>query len=281
MKLSLIGLGLLGSALAERLFSAGFDVFGFDIAPDRLEAFSRLGGHPAPSAGAAAQASRILLCLPDTPQVEEVLAEIVPRLDPGTVVIDTTTRAPRETSITADRLAPVGVTYVEAPLLGSSEDVRGGRAFVLTGGPRDVVQSCSDVFRAIARDQYHVGPVGAAATTKLVVNLVLGLHRAVLAEGLRLAEKSGLDPRVTLDILRAGAAYSRVMDTKGDKMLARDFTPQARLAQHLKDVGLIADLAAAVNAQIPLSNLHRQLLESLVAKGHGPEDNSAILRAFL
>ena len=115
---------------------------------------------------------------------------------------------------------------------------------------------------------------------KLVVNLVLGLNRAVLAEGLALARSCGLDPSAALEILRAGPAASRVMDVKGAKMLSGDFTPQARLAQHLKDVHLILKMGQDCGARLPLSALHRDLLEGLAAQGYHDADNSAIIRAF-
>jgi 3-hydroxyisobutyrate dehydrogenase-like beta-hydroxyacid dehydrogenase len=115
---------------------------------------------------------------------------------------------------------------------------------------------------------------------KLVVNLVLGLNRAVLAEGITLAEALALEPRQTLDILRASAAYSRVMDAKGPKMLEGDFAPQARLSQHLKDVRLILEAAQRTGAALPLSLLHRELIERACAAGLGPLDNSAIIEAF-
>jgi 3-hydroxyisobutyrate dehydrogenase-like beta-hydroxyacid dehydrogenase len=115
---------------------------------------------------------------------------------------------------------------------------------------------------------------------KLVVNLVLGLNRAVLAEGLALARSCGLDPSAALEIPRAGPAASRVMDVKGTKMLSGDFTPQARLAQHLKDVHLILKMGHDCGARVPLSALHRDLLEGLAAQGYHDADNSAIIRAF-
>ena len=115
---------------------------------------------------------------------------------------------------------------------------------------------------------------------KLVVNLVLGLNRAVLAEGLALASRAGLDLPTVLDVLRSGAAYSRIMDSKGQKMLQRDFQPQARLVQHLKDVRLILAEGQRVGARLPLSEIHRQLLQQVVDLGGGDEDNSAVLRAY-
>jgi 3-hydroxyisobutyrate dehydrogenase-like beta-hydroxyacid dehydrogenase len=115
---------------------------------------------------------------------------------------------------------------------------------------------------------------------KLVLNLVLGLNRAVLGEGLAFARACGIDESVALDILRAGPSWSKVMDTKGEKMLTGDFEPQARLAQHLKDVRLILEAGRQSNAMLPLSKLHEQLLDELVQAGYGDLDNSAVIRAF-
>ena len=115
---------------------------------------------------------------------------------------------------------------------------------------------------------------------KLIVNLVLGLNRAALAEGLSFARSVGVSPGRALEILKSGVAYSRVMDTKGIKMLKRDFRPQARLSQHLKDVRLILSLGKRAKAKLPLSALHRKLLEQIEAAGGGDLDNSAIIEAF-
>jgi 3-hydroxyisobutyrate dehydrogenase-like beta-hydroxyacid dehydrogenase len=151
---------------------------------------------------------------------------------------------------------------------------------VLAGGSTRTFAMCRDVFDCFARQVFYVGPCGSGARMKLVVNLVLGLNRAVLAEGLAFARSVGVSPERALEILKTGAAYSHVMDTKGAKMLRGDFTPQAKLSQHLKDVRLILSLGKKSGAELPLSKLHRQLLERLEAAGCGTLDNSAIIKAF-
>lgn len=113
-----------------------------------------------------------------------------------------------------------------------------------------------------------------------MLNLVLGLNRAVLAEGISFAKSSGIDAALALEILKAGPAYSKAMDVKGKKMLSGDFAPEARLSQHLKDVGLILEQARKQGRSLPLSELHRTLLEKAEAAGYGAADNSAILKAW-
>jgi len=113
-----------------------------------------------------------------------------------------------------------------------------------------------------------------------VVNLVLGLNRAALAEGLALAQACGIDPGAALNVLEQTPAYSAVMATKGPKMIARDYTPQARLAQHLKDVRLIRQLARRHRAVTPLTDAHELLLQKAIELGYADADNSALIEAF-
>ncbi len=277
----LIGLGLLGSAIAERLLRAGFPVIGHDIHPDRCREFAALGGEVArDNADVARRCRRIVLSLPDSRAVSAVVAELQPHLAPDALLIDTTTGDPTKTALLAEELAGHRIAYVDATVGGSSEQARRGELIVLAGGTAEDVADAHDVLAAFTRRVFHVGPCGSGARMKLVLNLVLGLNRAVLAEGLAFARACGVDPALALEVLRDGPAYSRVMDTKGQKMLSGDFTPQARLAQHLKDVRLIVEAAALRDAKTPFSELHRDVLQALVEHGHGELDNSAVVKWF-
>ena len=277
----LIGLGLVGSALAERFLAAGYAVVGFDVDAARCDELRCRGGTAAGSAAEVAGAARrIVLSLPDSTVVHQVIESLRSVLAPGTIVVDTTTGDPEPTAALGAALAERGIAYIDATIAGSSAQVRSGAVLVIAGGEPGAIAACGDLFAAFATQAFPVGPWGSGARMKLIVNLVLGLNRAVLAEGLALARACGLDPAAALEILRAGPAYSRVMDTKGTKMLSGDFTPQARLAQHLKDVHLILKMGEGCQARLPFSALHRDLLERLAASGYRDADNSAIIRAF-
>jgi 3-hydroxyisobutyrate dehydrogenase len=279
--IGLVGLGLMGGALAERMRHASFDVLGFDVNPARRRALKKLGGRPLDSAAeVAAACGRIVLSLPTTDVVESVIREMKGILRAGTVIIDTTTGEPEQTAALGAKLAKGRIRYLDATIVGSSAQTREGNVLVLAGGPRAVFATCGDVFDCFARQTFHVGPCGSGTRMKLIVNLVLGLNRAVLAEGLAFAGAVGVWPRRALEILKSGASYSRVMDAKGEKMLKGDFTPQARLSQHLKDVRLILSLGRKVHAKLPMSALHRKLLEQVEGSGGGDLDNSAIIKAF-
>jgi 3-hydroxyisobutyrate dehydrogenase-like beta-hydroxyacid dehydrogenase len=277
----MVGLGLLGTALAERLLQSGWAVTGFDLDPERRAALARLGGRPAAELRETlAAADRLVLSLPTSQDVEAVLDGLGPSLRAGLVVIDTTTGDPDRTAALGAALAARGVRYLDAAVSGSSEQVRAADAVLLVGGEPADFAACADLFGCFARRWLYAGPWGAGARLKLVVNLVLGLNRAALAEGLAFARACGVSPETALEALRAGAAYSRVMDVKGRKMIAGDFTCQARLSQHLKDVRLILAQGRRAGAYLPLSAVHEQLLERLEAAGLGRADNAAIIRAF-
>jgi len=275
--IGIIGLGLMGSALAERFRVAGYPLVGFD---SRDEARAAFPGEAKDSVRAVFEAARtVVLSLPNSDVVREVIDEVGEVVN-GVAIIDTTTGDPETTPELGAMLRRRSAEYLDATLTGSSREARNGELVVTAGGPRALFAACVPLFRCFAKQWFHVGAWGAGARTKLVVNLVLGLNRAVLAEGLAFARQYGLDPHSMLEVLKSGAAYSRAMDVKGPRMLAGDFAPEARLAQHLKDVRLILAAADTWEASTPFSELHEQLLASLVDRGLGDLDNSAVIRAF-
>jgi 3-hydroxyisobutyrate dehydrogenase-like beta-hydroxyacid dehydrogenase len=279
--IGLIGLGLLGSALAKRMLAGGFAVIGYDTSERAAQTAATTGVTIAPSAkDVFTTCDVVLLSLPTTDIVQHVLAEVSAHLRPGHCVIDTTTGDPDQMAALGARLVEQKVEYLDATIAASSAQVLVGDAVVMVGGNAAAFQASKPIFATFSRESFHVGPWGSGARMKLAVNLMLGLSRAALAETLTFAGRCGLDGRLTLEILQAGNAYSRVMDTKGEKMLTSDFTPQGRLSQHLKDVRLIVHHAAKCGAVVPLSQTHQALLEACERAGLGDLDNSAIIKAY-
>jgi 3-hydroxyisobutyrate dehydrogenase-like beta-hydroxyacid dehydrogenase len=279
--IGLIGIGLLGAALAERMLTARLSVLGYDCDASAANRLSAFGGQFTDSVGdVAARCHEIVLCLPDSHVVAAVVNDLGGRLTSGKLIIDATTADPDATTALASQLAARGIGYIDATIAGSSEQVRRGEAVVIIGGEAGDVQRAGNVLKTWSDHRFHVGPAGSGARLKLIVNLVLGLNRAVLAEGLSLAKRCGIDAQAALDVLKATPAYSKIMDSKGPKMIASDYSPQARIAQHLKDVRLIRDLAHRHAAKTPLSDVHEALLQSAVDLGYAEADNSAIIEAF-
>jgi 3-hydroxyisobutyrate dehydrogenase-like beta-hydroxyacid dehydrogenase len=276
----LIGLGLLGQALAERLRDGGRRVVGFDLREDCRERRRAIDAEAVGSISEVfAQARTVLVSLPNSEVVGRVIGEARETIS-GSTIIDTTTGDPDATAELGQRLAERGAEYLDATLTGSSALARAGELVVTAGGPAEVFVKAEPLFRLFASRWFHVGPWGSGARMKLVLNLVLGLNRAVLAEGLAFARRCGLDLDTVLEILKTSAAYSRVMDAKGRKMIDQEFSPEAKLAQHLKDVQLILRSGESNQAALPFSTLHARLLADLATRGLGECDNSAVIRAF-
>jgi 3-hydroxyisobutyrate dehydrogenase-like beta-hydroxyacid dehydrogenase len=279
---AIFGLGLVGKAMAGRLLAAGFEVTGWDTNDLALAAATNLGVEPAPeSVFMAVAAPVLLLSLPDSEVVGQVLWDegLAEALPLGVIILDTTTGRPDHARQNSERLADLGVKFVDVALSGSSEDIAAGQATALIGDAADRAVY-RPIVEAFASRLFFLGQVGRGCLAKLVVNLVMGLNRAALAEGLALGEKAGLPGRELLEVLRGSAAYSRVMDTKGERMVERHYDPASRLNQHAKDVRLILDLAAEVGAYTPLEQVHADLLRQAQKAGWGGLDNATLIEVF-
>jgi 3-hydroxyisobutyrate dehydrogenase-like beta-hydroxyacid dehydrogenase len=263
------------------MLGRGLAVLGYDRDPARRLPLEQAGGVSAASAAeVAANCNTLVFVLPNSSIVAGVVDELGNSLRPGMLLIDATTGEPDATAELAERLKQRGIDYVDATIAGSSEQARRGEAVVIVGGEPAAFARAEAVLHTWSDRRFHVGPPGSGARLKLIVNLVLGLNRAVLAEGLSLAAACGIDLAQALEVLKATPAYSAAMDAKGPRMISGDFSPVARLSQHLKDVRLIRALAAQHAALTPLSAVHEQLLLKAVELGLGDADNSAIFRAF-
>ena len=283
-RVGLIGIGLVGTALAENLLAAGYEVIGFAPSATSREKLARLGGRAVESpAYVADEAARIILSLPDAAVVEQVV------LGPGgilsgsarpLVILDTTTGEPEKSEALARLLAAQGIQILDAPISGSSQQIRQRLGVVLVGGDRAAYEACLDLVRTLAERFYLLGGPGAGSRAKLASNLILGLNRLALAEGLVFAERLGLDLAAFLAMLKMTPAYSCAVDVKGQKMLLGDFTPHSKVNQHHKDLRIILEYADRAGQKLPLAALHKQLLEELMARGEGDLDTSAVLLAL-
>lgn len=273
-----VGLGLMGTAICERLLAAGYPVVVFNRTRDKAQPFIERGARW--SDNPLRDCKRTIISLFNTEIVEQVLQQLEAGLTAGSILIDTTTGDPQRMEDLGSWLARRGVTYLEAPISGSSEQTRRHLATAIVAGPREAYADCQDLFACLARQTYFVGRWGNGVRMKLVTNVVLGLNRAVLAEGLVFAESVGLSSKDALEVLMNSPAYSRTMDAKGPKMVTGNFEPQAKLAQHVKDVRLILDEASRGGKALPLSQTHLELLQRSVEEGLGELDNSAIIRTI-
>jgi len=280
--IGLVGLGLVGTAIAERLLAGDFDVVGFDIDSGKCMHLEELGGKALTSpAKVAQQVGRVVLSLPETDIVRQVVegpAGILEAKTPPKYIIDTTTGDPEETAALAQRLAEREIHLLDSTISGSSRQVRNKEAVFMVGGNKAAFETCTDIFQTLTEKVFYLGASGNGSKAKLAGNLILGLNRVALAEGLVFAGNLGLELETFLELLKVTPAYSAVMDTKGKKMLDDDFTAESRIRQHHKDVSLILKYAEMAGQELPLSRAHLDVLKKAIEAGDGELDNAAIIR---
>src|SRR5580658_10192864 len=271
-----IGVGLMGEVYARRLVAAGFMVIGFDVDPAKNARLSNLGAQAGTLPDIAQKCAPIVIAVFNTEQVEDVVERVLIPAAAGKIVLVTSTCDP-------DRIAALGarvgdkLRFLETPVSGTSEQVRQGDGIGLIGGDKKIAADAAPVLDALFAKSFHIGKIGDGGRAKLAVNLILGLNRLALAEGLVFAARLGLDPAAFLRVARSSAAASQVMDTKGPKMVAGDFAPEGRVRQTLKDTHLMLDQARKTGQRLPLLAIHAEVLEACVGHGESEQDNSIVI----
>jgi len=284
-RIGFVGLGLMGSGMARNLLSAGFPLVGYDLDEAKVQAIVDAGGgRVARPEALPAEVDVIMTSLPNSHVVNDVVMNSLKLFETGReglILVDATTADPVLSEELAARLRMKGIEMLDATLSGTSSMCAAREITVMVGGREDIFTECGEIFSAIGKKTFYAGRNGAGALTKLIVNLVLGLNRMVLAEGLTLGKRVGMDQHRLLEILKDSAAYSKAMDMKGLKMIEKDFVPpEGKIAFHLKDVQLMLDLGTRLRFPLLLSSIHAQALTSEVAKGRGEWDNADIISFY-
>ena len=275
----------MGLAFASRINDHQFHLMGYDPNPDRCAEFgiNRIAFNLAELAN---KCSVILLCVFDTKQVEEAIFSpngiaAGCQSSPPPRIVCTSTCNPEQLFEISQRCALSNIPFLELPISGTSAQVAKGDCLGLMGGSIDLCNELSGLLNLLCPNRHYIGNIGDASKAKLAINLVLGLHRASLAEGLNFGKSIGLDTEKLLNILQHSAAASSVMKIKGPLMTQRNYqNPQSRVDQSLKDFSLIQSLAKASNQHLPLANIYVQLLQSCVTQGEEKMDNAIIYEAI-
>jgi 3-hydroxyisobutyrate dehydrogenase-like beta-hydroxyacid dehydrogenase len=279
-----VGLGLLGHAVASRLIAAGHRVIGHDVVDERVDALELLGGEPAASVAAVAAASEIVCTLlPSLAAVESVILGadgLVAAARPGTTVVQMSTISPPLTERLAREVTARGLGFLDCPVSGTSGMVERGNGVIFVGGERALFDRWAPVLATVLPHPVYIGRAGQAMTLKLVANLLVALHSAAAAEALTMARRAGLDLGLVLDVLGSGAATSRMLEVRGPLIAKGEFPPQMKLDLFMKDLHLIQDAARAVGAPLPLTDVAERLYGAVAADGHGGEDLAVVVRAI-
>jgi len=280
-RIAIVGVGLLGSAVASRLLAGGFAVSGYDTRREALNALEPRGLKAAASVKDAVEgADAVFTILPSLDTVEAAIAGpggIVANLARPGVVIQMSTISPTLTRRLAEATEAAGLGFLDTPMSGTSSMVERGDCTIFAGGDAALLERCRPAFAAIGKRTIHVGPVGSASLAKLATNLLVAVNTAALAEALVLGAKGGLDPQALLDILKDSAGASKMVDVRGPLMVGHRFDPQMKVELFLKDFRLMLEEGQRLGVALPLTSLTQQICTATVAAGRGGEDLAALI----
>ena len=280
--IAFIGLGIMGSPMSVHLAQAGYDVVGYNLTPERTRPLVEAGGRAAGSISEAVKdADIVAVMVPDSPDVEEVLAGeggVFASAQPGTLIIDFSSIRPDVTAELAQQATAQGFRILDAPVSGGEAGARNAALSIMVGGSEQDVEQARPVLEKVGTTIVHVGPSGAGQTVKAANQLIVAANIEVLAEALVFLEAYGVDTEAALEVLGGGLAGSKVLEQKRQNMLTRSFEPGFRIDLHHKDMGIVTAAAREAGVVIPLGAVLAQLMASARANGDGGLDHSALLR---
>lgn len=279
-----IGLGIMGQGMARNLLAAECDLVVWNRTPHRMTPFQEAGAATATSAAdLAARCDVVLVCVSDTPDVEEVMVGeqgVLEGAAEDTLVVDLSTISPAATRRIADRLGQRGIRFMDAPVSGGSEGAAAGTLSIMVGGAADDLARARPYLEAMGDRVTHVGPVGAGQTAKLVNQVLVVGNMLAVAEALLLADAGGLDLERTLEAVSGGAAGSWMLSNRGAQCIQRDWRPGFTIDLQQKDLRLVLDTADRLGVPALTTSTCFQLYRTLQQRGLGKEGNHALIKAL-
>lgn len=276
-----IGLGIMGKPMARNLLKAGYSLVVHNRSRPAANELEKEGARVAGSPQeVAAQTEIIITMLPDSPDVEKVVAGnrgVFEGAQPGTLLIDMSTISP----VVARRLAAEAearaLDMLDAPVSGGEVGAISAALSIMIGGKAAAVERAMPIFQALGKNIVHVGEAGAGQVTKAANQVVVGLTIAAVSEALVLATKAGVDPAKVRQVLLGGFAQSRILDAHGQKMLERNFKPGFRIRLHEKDLSIALATAREYGVSLPLTAIADQMMITMKATGRGDLDHAGLV----
>lgn len=284
-KIGYIGLGNMGKLMSGRLLEQGYEVAVYDIVPAALEEMAQKGAKPASSAAEAVKdADVVFLMVMNYKQIEAISygeSGILQAMKPGSVLVVNSTVAPSDVCAVEAEAAKYQVGVIDAPVSGSKERAADGTLVLMTGCPDDLFEKAKDVLLTLGSNTIHVGnKVGMGQTVKAVNQMLASIHTVATGEAMVLAQKSGVDPQVLLDVISKSVGRSFVFESKAVQLMNRDFETRGALDLNVKDLGICLQMGKEVGAPMYLSALTRELFAAAQMKGYGKEDFCAVAKIY-
>jgi 3-hydroxyisobutyrate dehydrogenase-like beta-hydroxyacid dehydrogenase len=280
MNIHFIGVGKMGLPMAVHFLGARHAVSASDADPVRLQMAARQGLTVAEdSAKAIAAADVIFSSLPDDEALRSVAVQVAEAARKGSTFVDTSTVSVQASSDVARQCASAGVSYLRCTVSGNNKMAEAAQLTVMASGPRESYDTLLPVLRLLGPNLFYLGEGEQARLMKLVVNLMIAQTSAMLAEGLALGRKGGLDWNDMWQVLGASAVGSPILKAKAVQLSARDFTPTFTVKQMTKDLRLILDAGEASHVPLAQTAMTLQLMQAAAAQGDALDDYAAIIKA--
>ena len=280
-RIGFIGLGIMGRPMARNLIEAGHELVLHTRTREKAEELAGDSGTVAGSPKEVAEnADVVITMLPDSPDVEEVVAGengVLEGIKEGALIVDMSTISPVVARELAEKARGRGASMLDAPVSGGDVGAKDGTLSIMVGGSQEDFERARALFEVMGKTVTRVGEAGAGQVVKACNQIVVGLTIEAVSEALVLGSKAGVDPAKILDVLSGGLAGNKVMEVKRDKFLEHAFDPGFRVELHAKDLGIALAAGKEYGVSLPVTAIVDQILEALKAKGRGDRDHSAIL----
>ncbi|HVP86476.1 MAG TPA: NAD(P)-dependent oxidoreductase [Casimicrobiaceae bacterium] len=277
-RVGVVGLGIMGSAMAANLVKAKFAVLGYDLLPQRRAELKRAGGEVARSTqDLGGRATIVITSLPSAHALRDVASGLAAEGRRGQIVVETSTLSISDKERARALLARRGISLLDCPLSGTGAQARTKDLVVYASGTRSAYRRCIHVLEGFARAHYFIGPFGAGSKMKFVANLLVAIHNVSTAEALVLGRKAGLDANTMVKVLADGAGSSRMLQVRGPMMVKRNYSPAAmKVGIWQKDMQIIGEFARELGSPTPLFDATASIYDAAIAAGFAEQDTAAV-----
>ena len=282
-KVGFVGLGIMGTPMAEHLIKAGHEVFLFSL-PSVPQSLVAAGGIACACGKDVAQKADIIITMvPDTPHVAAALFDangIAEGLSAGKIVVDMSSISPLETKEFARKINALGCEYLDAPVSGGEVGAKNATLSIMVGGSEAAFTTVKPLFELMGKNITLVGGNGDGQTAKVANQIIVALNIEAVGEALLFAAKAGADPAKVREALMGGFASSKILEVHGERMVKRTFNPGFRIELHQKDLNLALSSARQLGLSLPNTATAQELFNSCVAHGGRAWDHSGMVRAL-
>jgi len=283
-RIGYVGLGIMGGGMARNLLEAGHELIVWNRTAGRTAPFVDAGAEAAASpADLAGRCDIVMVCVSDTPDVEQVTlgdGGILEGLGKGSLIVDHSSISPRATVRLAEKVAKSGCHWLDAPVSGGSEGAERGTLSIMIGGDAAQVKRARPYLEAYGSTIVRVGPNGAGQTAKLANQILVVLNTLGVSEALLLAQANGLELANTIEAVAGGAAGSWMLSNRGPQMVQRDWRPGFTIDLQQKDLLLVLGLAEELGVPLPGTSMVSEMYVTLQERGLGGEGNHALVKAL-